>query len=185
LANDYEVSVDGKIYMFSNGIEYKVPTKAGPSVVVGVSAAKHKLFKNNLFSFDYPTEMILEEQNFYGIKQITVSDSDASVFMAQIFPAATPIKRLESELINSIAQEFSNLGATFPRKKIVKAQRSIGGKVRSGSKLSYSLGSIKGESEIYTMTRNGRPITLLFQCAIEDKKKASPRFSTIANSFKH
>jgi hypothetical protein len=110
--------------------------------------------------------------------------TDSSLLMVQILPSSTSSKQVEQDLIAGFQKEFSSFGATFPAKPTKKCRRSIGGQVRSGVKLSFSLGPLAHETEVYTMDQKGKTLALVFQHAIEDQEQVQQRFAVMAESFK-
>ncbi len=183
-AADFEVIIDGKTHLFSEGIEQNVDTKSGQQVSITVATTKTKKFQEHGISFRYPSEMKLSQESFFGLKQITLEATDSSLFMVQIFPSSTSAKQVEQDLIAGFRKEFSSFGATFPANSTTKCPRFIGGQVRSGVKLSFSLGPLAHETEVYTMSQNGKTLALVFQHAIEDREQVQQRFAVIAESFK-
>ena len=74
-ASDYEVIVDGKAYLFSDGVEKQVAAKDGKYVSITVSAVKFKTFQEHGISFRYPNDMKLKQESFLGIKQVTLEST--------------------------------------------------------------------------------------------------------------
>ena len=86
-AADYEVTVDGKKYLFTDDVAQKVVIKEGKPVSISVSAFKTKVFQEHGISFRYPSDMKLAQEPFPGFKQVTVESTDSLLFMLTIFPA--------------------------------------------------------------------------------------------------
>jgi hypothetical protein len=183
-AADYEVTIDGTTFLFSEGVEQKVAAKNGQQVVVTVSAVMTKNFQEHGISFRYPSDMKISQESFNGIELITLEALDSSLFMMKILPSSTSTKQTEQDLVAEFREEFSNVGATFPANPTRNCQRSVGGKVRAGVMLSSAFGSLAHETEIYTMEHNGKTVALVFQHAVEDKEKAQLRFTIVTESFK-
>jgi len=184
LAADYEVTIDGKTYMFTQGVERNLILNDGHRVSISVSTVKTKEFRKYGLSFSYPSDMKIGEESFYGIKQITLKSTDSTLLMLQIFPAGTTPNKLRRDLLAGLREGFGNLGARFPAKSTESCKKSIGGVEREGIRLLYALGSIAHESEIYTMHKNGKTLAMVFQYAVEDKGKATPRYEVITSTFK-
>jgi len=184
LAADYEVTIDGKTYLFTQGVEQRVVLNDGHRVAISVSPVKTKEFREHGLSFSYPSDMKIEQNSFYGIKQITIESTDSTLFMLQVFPAGTTPKELQRDLLTGFREEFGNLGARFPAKSTEPCKRMIGGIEHQGVRLLYALGDLAHESEIYTMQKNGKTVAVVFQYAVEDKGKALPRYKVITSTFK-
>ena len=183
-AADYEVTVDGKTYLFTEDIEQQVAIKNGQRVAVTVSTLKVKEFREHGISFRYPSHAKLSRENIYGIQQITLETTDSPIFLLQIYPESVSPGQLQQDLLTGFRKEFSHMGAKFPRAPTGRCQRTMGGKALTGVKLSYSLGSLPHETEIYTIKHDGKTVALIFQHALEDKTAADPLFSMIAESFR-
>ena len=183
-AADYEVTIDGKTYLFTEDIEQQVTIKNGHRVAVTVATLKVKEFREHGISFRYPSHAKLTRENIYGIQQITLETTDSPICLVQIYPESVTPTQLQQDLLSGFRQEFSNMGAKFPEEPTGRCQRNIGGKALTGVRLSYSLGSLPHETEIYTIEHDGKTVALIFQHALEDKTAADPLFSMIAESFK-
>ena len=184
LAADYEVTVDGKTYLFSEGIEQQIAVKNDQRVTISVSTLKIKEFGEHGISFKYPRHAKITRENIYGIQQITLETTDSPLFLVQIYPGSVSPEQVQQDLLAGFREEFSNLGAKFPEVQTHRRQRNVGGKVLTGVVLSYSLGSLPHETEIYTMRHDGRTVALIFQHALEDNRTAEPLFTMITESFK-
>ena len=183
-AADYEVTIDGKAYLFTEDIEQQVAIKNGQRVAVTVSILKVKEFREHGISFRYPSHAKITRENIYGIQQITLETTDSPIFLLQIYPGSVTPKQVQQDLLTGFREEFSNMGAKFPGDPSGPCQRNIGGKALTGVRLSYSLSSLPHETEIYTIKHDGKTIAMIFQHAHEDKTAADPLFSMIAESFK-
>lgn len=183
-ATDYEVTIDGKIYTFTQGVEQRIILHNGQRVSMSVSPVKTKEFREHGISFSYLSDMKIGQDSFYGIKQVTAETTDSTLFMLQIFPAGTTPTELRRDLLAGFRKEFGNMGARFPAKPTESCERIIGGVKYQGVKLLYALGGLAHESEIYTMDKNGKTLGIVFQYAAEDKQKAMPLFKVIATSLK-
>lgn len=183
-AADYEVIIDGRNYLFSQGVKQEIILKDGQRISVSVKGVETMEFQEHGVSFSYPSEMKLGQESFYGIKQITLESMDSTLLMIQVFPAETTPVELQRDLLAGFREEFANLGARFPAKSTAPCKRSIGGVERQGIELSYALGDLAHKSEIYTMQKNDKTLAIVFQYAEEDKGKATPRYDVVTESFK-
>lgn len=183
-AADYELTVDGDIYMFTQGVKRNITLNDGRQISVSVAQVKTKEFREHGFSFKYPSELKLSQESFYGIKQVTVEAMDSSMLIMQIFPAGISPTEVQRDLLNSFREEFASIGARFPSNSTESCKRKIGGAEHQGVKLFFALGGIAHESEIYAMTRGNKTLAFYFQYAVEDKEQAFPRFETITSTFK-
>ena len=183
-AADFEVTVDGKTYLFTEGIEQQIATKNDQRVAVTVSTLKVKEFREHGISFKYPGHAKITRENIYGIQQITLETTDSPLFLVQIYPGSVSPERAQKDLLAGFREEFSNLGAKIPAVPTHRRQRNVGGKVLTGVVLSYSLGSLPHETEIYTMQHDEGTVALVFQHALEDNRTAEPLFTMITESFK-
>lgn len=182
-AADYEVTIDGNSYMFTQGVAQDIILKDGKSVSISVSAVKTKVFQDHGISFNYPSDMTVGQDSFYGIKQITLQATDSTLVMFQIFPSGATPKEVQSDLLAGFREEYSNLGVRFPANSTSACKRTIGGVEREGIQLSYALGALAHETEIYTMKKDGKILAIVFQCAVEDKDKATPRYEVVTSTF--
>lgn len=181
---DYEVTIDGNSYMFTQGVTQDIILKGGKSVSISVSAVKTKVFQDYGISFNYPSDMTIGQDSFYGIKQITLQATDSTLVMLQIFPSEAAPREVQSDLLAGFREEYSNLGVRFPANSTSPCKRTIGGVEREGIQLSYALGALAHETEIYTMQKDGKTLAMVFQCAVEDKDKATPRYEVVTSTFK-
>jgi len=179
-AADYEVTIDGQTYLFSQGIKQKIILKDGKQISVSIKGVKTKKFQDYGISFNYPSEMILSKESFFGVNQITLESTDSTLLIIQMYPAGNTPAKVQDNLLTALRKEFASFGA----KSTTPCKRSLGGVMRQGVELSYTLGKVPHKNEIYTMQKNGKTIAFMFQYAEEDKEKASPRFKTITQSFK-
>ena len=69
-AADYEVTIDGKTYLFTEGIEQQVAIKSGQRVAVTVSTLKVKEFREHGISFHYPSHAKISRENIYQIEAV-------------------------------------------------------------------------------------------------------------------
>ena len=181
---DYEVTIDGQVYLFTEGEEQNLILKDGQHVSISVAGVKTRNFQEHGISFSYPSDMKLDQESFYGIKQITVESTDSTLLMVQIFPPGITPQEVQRDLLAGFREEFANIGARFPAKSTANCKRSIGGTERQGIQLSYSLGALAHETEIYAIEKDGKTIAIVFQYAIEDKEKATPRYEVVTSTFK-
>lgn len=183
-AADYEVTIDGRIYLFSQGVKQEIILKDGQSISVSVKGVETKEFQEHGISFSYPSEMILEQESFYGIKQITLDSTDSTLLIIQIYPAATTPAEVQRDLLAGFREQFGKIGARFPAKSTVPCKRTISNVEHQGVELLYALGDLAHRSEIYTMQKSGKTLAIVFQYAEEDREKAAPRYEVVTNSFK-
>ncbi|MDP7396726.1 MAG: hypothetical protein QF541_07645 [Lentisphaeria bacterium] len=183
-AADYEVAIDGRKYLFSQGVEQEIILKDGKHISVSIEGVKTRTFQEHGISLTYPSDMKLGQESFYGIKQITLESTDSTLLMIQVFPAGVNPAGVQGDLLAGFREEFGNLGARFPAKSTAPCKRSTGGVERVGVELSWALGALAHKSEIYTMQKSGKTLAIVFQYAEEDKGKAMPRYAVITKSFK-
>ena len=183
-AADYEITIDGKKYLFTDGVQQKVVTGDGSRVAISVSAVKTKVFQEHGVSFRYPSDMQLAQESFFGIKQVTLESTDSSLFILQILPAGTSAETTAQDLLSAFRDQFIVAGAKFPSNPTTSCKRSIGGVERAGVVLSYTLATLPHETEIYTLQQPTKTLAMIFQHAVEDKESVTPRFQAIASSFK-
>jgi len=183
-ADDYEVTIDGQIYMLTRGISQEIRLGDGRRIAVCVRDAATKSFQEQGISFVYPAEMKLSQDSIYGIKQIMLATTDSTLMMIQIFPSGTTPSGVQKDLLNGFRDEYSNLGARFPTKSSIPCVRKLNGIDTQGVELSFSLGPLAHKTEIYTMLKDGKVLALVFQYAEEDKEFAIPRFEIVSSSFK-
>lgn len=183
-AADYEVTIEGRTYLFSQGVKQEILLKDGQCISVSVKGVETKEFQEHGVSFSYPSEMKLGQESFYGIKQITLESTDSTLLIIQIYPGGTTPAEVQRDLLAGFREEFAKLGARFPAKSTVPCKRSIGNVEHQGIELSYALGDLAHRSEIYTMQKNGKILAIVFQYAEEDREKATPRYDVVTNSFK-
>ncbi|NCC60077.1 MAG: hypothetical protein EOM12_03875 [Verrucomicrobiae bacterium] len=183
-AADYNVTIDGRTYLFSQGVEQEIPLKDGKRVSINIEGVKTRTFQEHGISFDYPSDMKLGQESFYGIKQITLESTDSTLLMIQVFPEATTPAELQRDLLAGFREQFGNFGARFPAKPTAPCKRSISGVERQGIELSYALGDLAHKSEIYTFQKDGKTLAIVFQYAEEDKGKAIPQYDIVTKSFK-
>ena len=183
-AAGYEVTIDGRAYLFSKGVEQEVVLEDGQRISISIKGVKAREFHEHGLSFSYPAEMKLDQESYYGVKQVTLESIDSTLLMIQVFPAGITPAELQQDLLAGFREEFSNLGARFPAEPTAPCKRFIGGVEREGIELSYALGDLAHKSEIYTMQKEGKTLAMVFQYAETDKEKAASSYDVVTKSFK-
>ena len=130
-AADYEVTIDGRAYLFSKGVEQEVVLEDGQRISISIKGVKAREFHEHGLSFSYPAEMKLDQESYYGVKQVTLESIDSTLLMIQVFPAGITPAELQQDLLAGFREEFSNLGARFPAEPTAPCKRFIGGVERA------------------------------------------------------
>ena len=154
------------------------------AVATLASAGDNKVFKKHGITFQYPDDMVFEQEAFHGINQISVEDSDSTLIVVQVYPAGPTTRLVRDELLAGFRGYFASLGATFPPKATETCNRSISGVDRKGIRLSFSLEGLAHETEIYTIRNGIRTIALVLQHAVEDSANAGPRLEVVASTLR-
>lgn len=183
-AADYEVTIDGRMYLFSQGVKQDILLKDGKRISINIEGVKTRTFQEHGISFDYPSDMTISQESFYGITEINLESTDLTWLMIQLVPAGTTPAELQRDLLATFRKKYGNLGARFPAQPTAPCRRSIGGIERQGVTLSYALGAPAFKTEIYTFQKDGKTLATVFQYAEEEKEKATRRYDVVSKSFK-
>jgi len=183
-SSDFEVEIDGKRYLFTEGMQQHVPLRDGGRVPITISASKDKFFSQSGFSFRYPTEMKLSEESGFGARVIQLETPDSGLLMILVYPdkSNTPAEA-KKELVDSLREQYKSMGVGYSEKSLGASQRRIGNENMIGHRLTFSIGGIPHEAEIYSFDNNGKTLVWCFQVATEDKDSVDPLFRKVAESF--
>ena len=177
LATDYEVTIDGKTYPFTQGVKQSITLKDGRRISVSVSDVRTKEFRGYGISFTYPSDMKINAEAFFGTKLINLDTTDSISAVLQVFPAGTTPNKVQGNILAGLKERFEKTSAEPCKRKFGRIEFE-------GIRLSYTLATLPHQSEVYTMQRNGETVAVLFQCALKDKKKADAKFDMIASTLK-
>ena len=149
------------------------------------AAGDNKDFSKHGITFRYPGDMVIEEEAFNRINQISVEDLDSTLILVQVYPAGmTSTGLVRDELLKGFREHFASHGANFPTKATETCTRSIGGVDRKGVRLFFSLEGLPHQTEIYTFRKGIRTIALVLQHAADDSANAGPRFEVVASTLR-
>lgn len=184
-SSDFDVDIDGKRYLFTDGMQQQVPLKSGERISITVTAAKDKLFSDSGFSFRYPAEVKLSQESGFGARVIQLETTESAILMILVYPEkSTSPADAEKELIASLQQQYKSMGVNYSEKSLTSTQRKIGADLRNGQRLSFLIGGIPHETEFYSFTYSGKTFAWCFQVPTEDKLSSEPLFQKVSGSFK-
>lgn len=182
---DFKVTIDGRNYLFADGIQQEIILAEGKSVAVKVEGVEVKRFQKHGVSFDYPPEIQIEEESADGIQLIYLDWPDSEFAGVYIFPLQSDHTEFLKELADGTREEIKDGGGrSFSSEDDALCTRSFGGKDRMGIEHSYSLLGVKYKCEFYAFKKNEKTIAVMLQYAVEDKVNAMREFEIVSKSFK-
>lgn len=183
-ASEYEVQLGDKTYIVKDGEALSVVTPRGETLRLVVKRRPILTYSDADLTFDYSSDMKVSSTNELGGKTITVECENSSLFLAVIIPEKVSAAETVDSIIAGVRAEMSGLAATFPDDNLVEAKRTIGGVDRIGSKLRFTLGSLRHETEVFVFQKGSKTIALVFQADHEDRAVAEKYFKIISESIK-
>jgi len=183
-ANEYEVQLGDQSYLVVDGEAKMITLPNGDEMKLVVTRSATLMYEGEDLSFSYSSDMKVSDETEMGVQTITAECENSTLFLGQVYPMEISEEEAVDALMGGMLSEFAGFGATFPADHLTASERMVGGKLRHGKRLKFSLGDLRHETEIYAWHKGTQTITVVFQAAQEDREVAEKYFKIIADSIR-
>lgn len=184
MRGEYELELGGKRVVVEPGKPAELETHKGEKLRVVLHINPERTFDNYGFSFRYPREYRLSDDDEDGFRTVTVEAVESPLVLFQIFPDDPGGEPLIDSLLASFRDEFTGRGVPVGEIKEARATRKLGAETYAGKSLQFEALGQDLVVEIYALKMGDSALAVVFQHDREDVRIARKLFDAVMGSFK-
>jgi hypothetical protein len=162
----YVLTIEDSNYVIGEDSELVIHAPQKNTIRIKIRKEEYNNYYDHGISFDYSSDMKVEEGNLNGITMIKLNGAESFFIMLQILPLTIQTDNFVNTVINGTLQKLQDAGNKFEKELDVTIESNNGNQNVPGKRVIFANKLIRIKQEDYMLKKNDSNIFILIQMTV-------------------